>query len=107
MTLLVSPRCYRHIGGAQQESVNEAVEPQQVLQGPDQLRFRIRAWGRFEIGPFSGNQRLAAVRQDENELQAAAHVRMPEDLQGPSFERMMWTRDLHSLGEVPRVGSVR
>jgi hypothetical protein len=81
MALLVSPRCYRHIGGAQQESVNEAVEPQQVLQGPGQLRLLSRAWGRLEVCPFSGNQGLAAVRQNENEIQAAFHVGVPENLQ--------------------------
>jgi len=62
MTLLVWTRCYRHIGGAAQESVNEAAEAQQVFQGAGALRVLRRAGGSYKIRPFGGNQGLAAVR---------------------------------------------
>ena len=70
----------------------------------------MEAWRRARRGskvrPFGGNQRLTSIRQNENELQAAAHVSVAEDLQRLSFERMMPADDGHSLGEVLTVGSV-
>jgi hypothetical protein len=60
----------------------------------------------LEVGPVGGDQRLASVRQNENELQAAAHARMPENFQRLSLKWMMWTSDGHSFREVPMMGSV-
>jgi hypothetical protein len=60
----------------------------------------------MEICPLGGDQRLAPVRQNENELQTAVHPRVPEDLQRLSLERMMRAGDSHTLREVPVVGSV-
>ena len=90
----------------EQESIDQAAEAQQILQGADELRVLRRAGVGFEIRPFRGDQRLAAVRQNENELQTAAQVRVPEDLQRPSFEGVMRAGDDHSLREVLTVGSV-
>jgi hypothetical protein len=106
MALLACPRCYRHVGGAAQESVNEAAEAEQVLQRADELKAGRRACGGREVRPLGGDQRLASVRQNENELQAATHVRVPKDLQRLSLKRMMRTGDGHSLREVLTVGSV-
>ncbi|MEO8541718.1 MAG: hypothetical protein ABI577_18405, partial [bacterium] len=60
----------------------------------------------MEIGPLGGDQGLAAVRQDENELQAGRHARLPEDLQRLSLEGMMRTRDGDAFGKVLMMGSV-
>ena len=60
----------------------------------------------LKVRPFGGDQRLASVRQNENELQATAHARVPEDLQRLSFEWVMRAGDDHSLREVLTVGSV-
>ena len=70
------------------------------------MRILRRAGGGFEIRPISGDQRLASVWQNENELQAAAHVRVPEYLQRLSLEGMMRAGDGHSLGKVLMMGSV-
>jgi len=71
---------------------------------------KLRAIGRDRVGlevrPFSGNQRLASVRQDQNELQSVLPVRVAQDFQRLSFERVVRTGDGHPLGEVLRVGSV-
>jgi len=60
----------------------------------------------LEVRPFGGNQRLASVRQDQNELQSVLPVRLSQDFQRLSFERVVQTRDGHPHGEVLMVGSV-
>jgi hypothetical protein len=37
MALLVTPRCYRHIGAAPLESIDEATEAQQVIERADEF----------------------------------------------------------------------
>jgi hypothetical protein len=37
MILLGCPRCYRHIGGAAQEGIDEAAQTQQVIEGADEF----------------------------------------------------------------------
>jgi hypothetical protein len=106
MALLACPRCYRHVGGAAQESVNEAAEAEQVLQRADELKAGRRACGGREVRPLGGNQRLASVRQNENELQAATHAGVPKDLQRLSLEGVMRARNGHALRDVLTVGSV-
>jgi hypothetical protein len=106
MTLLVCTRCYSDIGGAAQESINEAAQAKQVLQRADELRVMWGAGGGIEVRPFGGDQRLTSVGQNENELQAAAHVRVTEYLQRLSFEGVMRAGDDHSVREVLTVGSV-
>jgi hypothetical protein len=62
--------------------------------------------GGVEVRPFRGDERLTSVRQNENELQAAAHVRVAEHLQSAPLERVMRTRDGHPFWKVLMVGSV-
>jgi hypothetical protein len=106
MALLVCTRCYRQIGAAAQERVNEAAEAKQILQRAGQLGVRCRRCRGFEVRPFGGNQRLTSVRQNEHELQAAGHASVPEDFQRLPFERMMRAGDGRSLRELLTVGSV-
>ena len=106
ITLLVCSRCYSRIGGAAQESIDEAAEAKQVLQRTDDLRALWRVCDSFEVRPFRADQRLTPVRQNENEPQATAYVGVPEDLQRLPFERMMRAGDGHPLREVLTVGSV-
>ena len=90
-----------------QESIHQAAEAKQVLQRADEVKILWRACGdNLEVCPFGGDQRLASVRQNENELQAALHVCVPEDLQRLSLERVMRAGDGHPLREVLTVGSV-
>ena len=106
MALLACPRSYWQVSGAAQESIGKAAKTQEVIQGADEWRI-LRCAGRIlEVGPVGGDQRLASVRQNENELQAVRHACLPEDLQRLSFERMMRTRDGHAFGEVLMMGSV-
>jgi len=65
-----------------------------------------RAGSGLEIRPFGGDQRLTSVRQNDNELQAVAHVRVTEDLQRLSFEGVMRASDGHPFWKVPMMGSV-
>jgi len=70
------------------------------------LRILWRACDGFEVRPFRRDQRLTPVGENQNQLQAAAPVRVPEYLQRLPFERMMRSGDGHSLREVLTVGSV-
>jgi hypothetical protein len=106
MALLTSTRCYWHIGEVPLENINEAAETEQILQRADELRVPRRVGVGLEIGPLSGDQRFAPIRQNENELQTAAHARVTEDLQRLSLERVMRARDNHSLRKLLTVGSV-
>jgi hypothetical protein len=60
----------------------------------------------LEVCPVSGNQGLTSVRQNEHELQAARHARMPENLQRLPFKWVVRTSDGHPFREVLMVGSV-
>ena len=77
-----------------------------MLQRADELAARRRAGCGSQVRPFCGDERLASVRQNENELQATAHARVPEHLQGLSLEGVMRAGDHHWLREVLTVGSV-
>jgi hypothetical protein len=78
----------------------------QVVRRANQLRAMGRDRVGLEVRPLGGNQRLAAVRQNQNELQSVLPVRVSQDFQRLSLERVVRTRDGHALGEVLRVGSV-
>jgi hypothetical protein len=106
MALLVCPRYYWQFRGAAQQSINEVAKTQQVIQRANERRSLWRAGRNLEICPISGNQGLAAVWQNENELQAAAHAGLPEDLQRLSVEGMVRTRDGDAFGKVLMMGSV-
>jgi hypothetical protein len=43
MALLFCPRCYWHIGGAAQKSIDEAAKTEQVIERADQRRSQWRA----------------------------------------------------------------
>ena len=93
MALLACSRSYWQAGGAAQESIGEVAKPQQVVERADELR-NVRCAGRIlAVSPVDGDQRLAAVGQNENELQAGRHVHLAEDLQRESFEWVMSARD--------------
>jgi len=106
MALLVCPRYYWRLGGAAQESIDEVAKTPQVIQRANEHRSLWRAGRNLEICPIGGNQGLAAVWQNENELQAAAHAGLPEDLQRLSVEGMVRTRDGDAFGKVLMMGSV-
>jgi hypothetical protein len=89
-----------------QKSIDEAAKAKQILQRTDQRKVWRKAGGGFEIRPFSGDQRLTAVRQNQNELQTATHECVSEDVQRLSFEGVMRTGDRYPFWEVPMVGSV-
>jgi hypothetical protein len=78
----------------------------QIVRCANKLRTMGRDRVGLEVRPFGGNQRPASVRQNQNELQSVLPVRVSQDFQRPSLERVVWTRDGHPLGEVLRVGSV-
>jgi hypothetical protein len=105
MALLVLRRYQRRISHAAQESIDELTETKQILARADP--FAIRWIGRsVKVRPIGGDQRFTSVRQNENELQAAGHARVPEDFQTLSFEGMMRARDRHPPWKVLKMGSV-
>jgi hypothetical protein len=52
MALLVSTRCYRHIGGAAQESIDQAAETEQIFLRAGEGRILERVGGGVEVRPF-------------------------------------------------------
>jgi len=81
MALLACPRSYRQVGGAAQQSIGKTAETEEVIQRSDKRGVPRWAGRIVEVGPFGWDQRLAAVRQNENELQASRHAGLSEDLQ--------------------------
>ena len=106
MALLDCPRYYGQLGRPAQQSIDEAAKTQQVIPRADEHRSLRRAGGGLKVCPVGGDQRLAAVGQDEHELPAVGHADLPQDLQRLSMERMMRTRDSDTFGEVLMMGSV-
>ena len=88
------------------ERINEATQAQQVIERADELRILWGAGRSLDVRPIGRDQRLTSVRQNENELQAAAHARVPEHLQRLPLERVMQTRDGYPFRKVLMVGSV-
>jgi hypothetical protein len=106
MALLACPRSYRQVGGAAQESIGKTAKTEELIQRTDMLRLLPCAGRILEVSPVGGDQRLAAVRQNENQLQAVGHACLSEDLERLSFEWVMGTSDGHSFREVLMMGSV-
>jgi hypothetical protein len=52
MALLVSIRCYRHIGGAAQKSIDQATETEQVFRRAGEGEILRRVGGGVEVRPF-------------------------------------------------------
>ena len=59
-----------------------------------------------DVRPVGGDQRLTAVRQNENELQAVAHTRVPEYLQRLSLKWVARAGNGHPLWKLLMVGSL-
>jgi hypothetical protein len=64
------------IAGATEESIDEAAEMKQIVGCANQLKSTRRGRVGLEVRPFGGNQRLASVRQNQNELQSVLPVRV-------------------------------
>ena len=94
------------MGGAAEESIDQVAETEQVFLRAGEGRILGRVGGGVEVRPFRRDERLTSVRQNENELQAAAHARVAEHLQSPSLERVMQACDGHPFRKVLMVGSV-
>ena len=106
MALLACSRSYWRGSGAAQQGIGAFTEPQEVLERADQLRKLGGAGGLLKIGPVGGDQRLTAVRQKDDELQAVRHPHLSKDIQRSPFEWMMPARDGDAFGEVLMMGSV-
>ena len=106
MALLACPRYYLQASGSTQESTREISKTQQVLERADQLRKLRRAGGILKIGPVGGYPRLAAIRQNEHDLQTALHAHLSKDLQRLSLKRVMWTRYGDAFGKLLMMGIV-
>src|SRR5258706_8949266 len=74
MALLTCPRYYRQVGGAAQESVDQAAKTQQVIERADERNRLWRAGDGLVVRPVGGDQRFTAVWQNKNELQAIRHA---------------------------------
>jgi len=60
----------------------------------------------LEIGPGGGNERAAAVRKDEHQVELIASVRPAQDGEGPAFKGMVCPGDRDAWRKALEVGSV-
>jgi hypothetical protein len=106
MALLVCPRNDSGIDSADEESIDEAAKLKQVFGRPHQRRPLARDRERLKVGPLGRQERLASVRQNQHEVQAALTVRVAEDSQRLAYKGVMGASDGNPLREVLTVGSV-
>ena len=59
-----------------------------------------------EIGPGGGDERAAAIRKDEHQLELATTMRPAQDGEGPAFKGMVCAGDGDAGREALEVGSV-
>jgi hypothetical protein len=108
MALLLWNKLRRRCCGALQNSICQKAELKQVLQRADELVIVFsRRRGSGEICPVRRNQRLASVRQNQNEIQAFLPDGVPENFQRLSLKGMMAASYRYTLRVVPEVGSLR
>src|SRR5437588_8124268 len=81
MALLACLRSYWQVGWAAQKSISKAAEVEQVVQRAQKLRTPRFARGLLKVGPIGGDQRLTAIRQNEDKLQSVGHTCSSKDLQ--------------------------
>jgi len=93
---------------AVEESIDDRSCVKQMLKRAEGGRRRCgeRVCRRDEIGPIGRNQRLTAVRQDQNKQPPTFPMHRPEHVERLTFERMSSTDDDDLLGEVLMTGSV-
>jgi len=93
---------------AAEESIDDRSYVKQILRRTEggRRRCRERLCGRDEIGPFGRNQRLTAIRQDQNKQEPTFPMQSPKYIERLAFEGMTRTDDDDLLGEVLMMGSV-
>jgi hypothetical protein len=68
MALLACTRCYRQIGGAAKEPIDDGAKPEQIIQRSDEPGLLWGGCRSLEVRPLGRDERLAAVRQNEDKL---------------------------------------
>ena len=106
MVLLACSGYYRQVGQAIEKCIGQAAKTQQVIQRADEASLRRYAGISVDVRPIGGDQRLTAVRQNENELQATAHSRVPEHLQRLSLKWVARAGNGHPLRKLLMLGSL-
>jgi len=102
----------RRLAGCECDAVEESIDDRscvkQILKRAEGGRRRCceRVCGRDEIGPIGRNQRLTAIRQDQNKQEPTFPMQSPEHVERLAFEGMTSTDDDDLLGEVLMMGSV-
>ena len=89
-----------------EESVDDRPHVDQVADRADGLRLLALLVPRFQVGPGGRNQALAAVRQDQEQIERAVTAHPPEQRQFPTLERVVRTDDSDRRRKVLEVGSV-
>jgi len=106
MALPVCPRYRSGLDDATEESIDEAAKLKQVLRDAQQGGTREGNGAGLEVGPLGGNQGLASIRQNQEELQVALAVRALQYLQSVALKCVARADDSHPLRKVLTVGSV-
>jgi hypothetical protein len=109
---LLGSRGVAGLAGCGSEAVEESIYDgpcvKQVFERAERGCGRGRAGlGRpSQIGPIGRDQRLAAIGQDQNEMQSTLTMRHPENVEGYTLERMASADNRDLLRQVLMMGSV-
>jgi hypothetical protein len=88
-----------------QQTVEHATRLKQIGERGKRARRRLLG-GRLEIGPPGRDQRAAAVRQDEDQLEPPAATHPADQLKRAALQWVTRPHDPHPLREAVEVGSV-
>jgi hypothetical protein len=88
------------------ESIGDCAGMKQLVHGGERWRLNRRRCGGYEIGPLNGNLGPAMIRQNQDQVTAAALVQTSEHGQRLAVKRVMRTCDGDPLRVVLEVGSV-
>jgi hypothetical protein len=91
------------MAGSVKESIDQVADAKQVVERGECCFGGNRC---SEVGPIGGNERLAAVRKNQREIEPSVAMEVSEQFQGLSFKRMPRSSDGDAFGKVVRVGSV-
>ena len=88
------------------QSVHDGADSKQVADRTECLRLLALLGPRFQVGPGSRDQALAAVRQDQEKVERAVAAHPSQQWQLPALERVVGTEDPDGRRKVLEVGSV-
>jgi hypothetical protein len=104
-------RVWRRLGRSAQESVDDLAQGEQITEPAERgcavdIVIAERCVGIAPVGPGGGNERSAAVRQDDEHEQHAASLDAADRGQRPALERVALASDGYLSRNIMAMGSL-